>query len=312
MRVGSFSAGGRLLVRTGQPVERLNINPAIRDYAQDPNGTYLVEQAYVQFFIPEPVQGLPILLLHGGGLCGSCWETTPDGRAGWLSWFLSAGRPVYLLDDVERGRAGFVPSEGALEGLWNGRPLLRTLEEAWRLFRLGPAEGFADRTAFDGCRFPSNHMEALGGRFVPRWPANHDLQLSALEAAVTRIGPCTVVAHSQGCLNALRAAAKMSEIRALALLEPAGFPQTTAEPAARPDCPVLQIWGDFLERHPLWSDLYRRGAALHRRIQADGGDSRFRHLPSEGVPGNSHLLMMDDNAEDLAGEVVTWIAAAEE
>ena len=43
-----------------------------------------------------------------GGLTGACWETTPDGRPGWLHNFLSAGFAVYVLDNVERGRSGFV------------------------------------------------------------------------------------------------------------------------------------------------------------------------------------------------------------
>jgi len=44
---------------------------------------------------------------HGGGLTGVTYETTPDGREGWLNYFLRKGWSVYNSDAVERGRAGW-------------------------------------------------------------------------------------------------------------------------------------------------------------------------------------------------------------
>ena len=47
----------------------------------DANGTYQVEQMYVQYFVPSNVRGnLPLLMWHGGGLTGVTYESTPDGR----------------------------------------------------------------------------------------------------------------------------------------------------------------------------------------------------------------------------------------
>ena len=46
----------------------------------DPNGQYMVEQMYVQYFLPKNKKGkLPLLLWHGGGLTGVTYESTPDG-----------------------------------------------------------------------------------------------------------------------------------------------------------------------------------------------------------------------------------------
>ena len=52
-------------------------------------------------------EALAVVFMHGGGLSGSMWETTPDGRPGWSRLFLEAGHPVYVIDGVERGRAGW-------------------------------------------------------------------------------------------------------------------------------------------------------------------------------------------------------------
>lgn len=45
----------------------------------------------------------PLLLWHGGGMTGKSYETTPDGRPGWLSYFIRSGWKTYLSDAVERG-----------------------------------------------------------------------------------------------------------------------------------------------------------------------------------------------------------------
>ena len=34
---------------------------------------------------------IPLLMWHGGGLTGVTYETTPDGREGWLNYFLRKG-----------------------------------------------------------------------------------------------------------------------------------------------------------------------------------------------------------------------------
>src|SRR5262249_494514 len=63
---------------------------------------------YVQYFLPQNRKGkLPLLLWHGGGLTGVTYETTPDGRDGWLNYFVRKGWDTYISDAVERGRAGW-------------------------------------------------------------------------------------------------------------------------------------------------------------------------------------------------------------
>src|SRR5690606_11946088 len=86
-RMGSFHVGGRAVSVAGLPVAtQPPLAPGGVPARLDPNGRYLVEQMYVQYFVPEPLRGrLPLLLWHGGGMTGVNWETTPDGREGWLN-----------------------------------------------------------------------------------------------------------------------------------------------------------------------------------------------------------------------------------
>ena len=88
----------------------------------DPNGHYQVEQMYVQYFLPQNRKGkLPLLMWHGGGLTGATYETTPDGREGWLNMFIRKGWDVYVSDAVERGRSGF-----ATPDVWTDEPIFLT------------------------------------------------------------------------------------------------------------------------------------------------------------------------------------------
>ena len=106
--MGSFHIGGRLHEGSGQPVKEITFTPGGVPAKVDPNGTYQVEQMYVQYFVPANGRGtLPLLMWHGGGLTGVTYETTPDGRPGWLNYFIRQGWTVYNSDAVERGRSGW-------------------------------------------------------------------------------------------------------------------------------------------------------------------------------------------------------------
>ena len=68
-------------------------------------GTVVVDQMYVHYRIPASLKSdvLPIVLVHGGGLTGASYETTPDGREGWATYFARKGYAVYVVDTPGRG-----------------------------------------------------------------------------------------------------------------------------------------------------------------------------------------------------------------
>ncbi len=109
--IDSFFVGGRSVVLSGLPVAARRMAMGAVPRPVDPNGTYVTGQMYVQRLRQRPPRHpFPVLLWHGGGHTSACWETTPDGRPGWLAWFLARGFDVLVSDAVERGRAGFRPS----------------------------------------------------------------------------------------------------------------------------------------------------------------------------------------------------------
>ena len=300
-QVGSFHVGGRHIRITGQPVRDVAFT-ASASTRYDPNGLFHIEQAYVQYFIPEEIRfDLPLVLLHGGGFSGSMWERTPDGREGWLQAFLRQGFAVHVIDNVERGRAGWSP----FPGVWPDAPIMRSAEEAWTLFRFGP-----DATRglpFEGLRFPLAHMTELLMQGVPRWLGNNDLAVAALQAVLQRIGPCVLLAHSHGAEVALRAAcAEPDRVRAVVADEPSGFaaPLTAGNVAGRQH---LFVYGDYISSSELWVGLVQRAEAFCRDVASSGGATTWWSLPAEGIHGNSHMLMMDDNSSRIAHGIADWL-----
>ena len=70
--MGSFHIGGRIVEISGKPVRMIVRQPGGPQTKLDPNGQYMVEQMYVQYFLPKNPKGkLPLLMWHGGGLPAS-------------------------------------------------------------------------------------------------------------------------------------------------------------------------------------------------------------------------------------------------
>ena len=88
--MGAFHVGGEEVEICGRPVKEIDVNGKCgRRIVVDPNGIRRAGQMYAQYFIPETVKGrCPLLLWHGGGMTGKAFEKTPDGRPGWLNYFI--------------------------------------------------------------------------------------------------------------------------------------------------------------------------------------------------------------------------------
>jgi pimeloyl-ACP methyl ester carboxylesterase len=305
-RWGSFHVGGREVTVAGEPVREVTFTPGSAPVLLDPNGTYLVGGMYAQHMRPAPCRGVvPLLLWHGGGLTGACWETTPDGREGWQHFFLRRGWEVVVSDAVERGRAGWmrIPEETG------GGAVTLPLENPWARFRIGPGIP-QDGRVFDGQQFPADaaSWRNFVRQGVPRFTTTDDLTLAAYGALLERVGPSVVVAHSQGGFFAWRAAQDWpGQVRALVLVEPAGV-GLAEKVAALAGIPVLMLFGDFIEGDARWPVIRARGLAFAEAVRAAGGSVDVVDLPARGIRGNSHMVMMDRNSDQVAGVVQDWLA----
>lgn len=304
--IRGFHVGGQIVHLDGQArleMQTITGNP-LRTI--DPNGHYAVGQLYAQHFEQAvPTLPHPLHLWHGGGLTGACWEDTPDGRPGWALWFLRHGFDLILPDASERGRASWAPyPEINEEAPWH-----RTLDHAWSMFRIGPEGGYdpapRKRIAYQGSQFPVDAAEQLLRQFVPRWGSRQSdaWAESAYEALLERIGPSVVIAHSQGGLYAMKVAVRRPELfKAIIALEPV-FPLDLGKGAmALASVPILVVLGDNLPTTPSL-----RAQNFLSAMSVTKARLEVLSLPRIGICGNSHMLMMDRNSDQIAGLVQDWI-----
>ena len=307
--IGSFHVGGRLATTSGLPEREITLLPGAPSMRLNPNGEFWVEQMYAHYVrLANPRARYPLLMWHGGGLTGVTWETTPDGRPGWQMFFLRAGHDVYVSDAMERGRSGWA----RFPEIFPGEPIWRTMSESWTLFRIGPADGWnidpAQRRAFEGTRFPIPAYNPFVMQGVPRWTTTDRQVMAAYDALVQRVCPCVVMVHSQGGYFGFNAALNAPDkVKAVIAVEPYATPDASADAARVKDVPHLVVWGDFLEGNAFWTGGRSKVTVWQERIRAAGGVADTLDLPAEGIRGNSHMLMMDTNSDDVAARVQQWM-----
>lgn len=312
--IGSFHVGGRLVRLDGMPPRERVSAPGGPTYHADQNGEIVAGQMYVQFVrLLSPRSPAPLLLWHGGGMTGACWESTPDGRPGWQTFFLRAGFDTYVSDAVERGRASWAP----YPQIYPEAPFFRTARDAWEdTFRFGPRGSWhtdtAQRRTYPGLLFPVDSFEAFLAQGVPRWSCNDELTRAAYDALIRRLDPGVILlAHSQGGGFALSAALNAPDrVRAVIVLEPSGAPDPASSDAAKlHHVPHLFVWGDNWQDNDFWRRS--RPASEHWRdaLASARCDVTQIDLPQRGMAGNSHALMADANSDAIAAIVLDWLTS---
>jgi len=306
---GSFHVGGRQVTLTGYPVTESVFTAGAAPTRVDPNGDFEVEQMYVQYLIPaNQAAKYPLLMWHGGGLTGVTWETKPDAKPGWMQYFFKAGHPVYVSDAVERGRASWA----RYPEIYKTPPFFRTKKEAWEIFRIGPDDSYATepskRVALQGQRFPTEAFDQFAKQFVPRWTSNDAITQEAYHALVQRVGDAVLMFHSQAGNFGFQAGLKAPDkVKGLIAIEPAGAPAPGPELDKLKGIPVLIVWGDFVDKNAVWTRQQPASRKFAEDLKARGGDVEWIELPKVGISGNTHMMMMDTNSDQIADLVQDWM-----
>jgi hypothetical protein len=306
--MGSFHVGGRIAEVSGKQVREIVRIPGGPPSKLDPNGQFMVEQTYVQYFLPRNRKGkLPLLMWHGAGYTGVTYETTPDGREGWLNMFIRKGWDVYVSDAVERGRAGFASAD-----VWPSEPIFLNYADPYERFRIGDGAGSwnadpAERKLLPGNQFPVEAYDNYMRQAVPRWLSTDKAVIDGYIALVDKVCPCVLLLHSQSGSFGLKVAeARPDKVKAVIAIEPASA-GNIKQAAALKSTPILMMFGDYVDQHSRWAAYKKIDLEYAAAVRAGGGTVDVINLPEIGIKGNSHMLMMDKNNAEIADVIQKWL-----
>lgn len=287
-------------------------------------GKTIVNQMYVRYMIPKKVRtyktkngktttktNVPaVIFVHGSGHTGATFETTPDGREGWATYFLRAGFPVYIVDHAGRARSGFDPNLINRAKVESNPAILpnlvkTTIEGAWTGFRVGPEYP----VAYPGTQFPIEQFEQYAAQLVPNTEVTLDGQGSnstdAIVALLDKIGPAIIIAHSQGSSYGVNSTVQRPNlVKGLVLLEGSCAATPSEISSAFVRSPYMAIIGD---NRP--SDRNVQCQTTIASINSAGGNAKFWLLPDSGLRGNTHMMMMDKNSDVIANKLLGWLTS---
>jgi pimeloyl-ACP methyl ester carboxylesterase len=308
---GSFFVGGDKAEQTQGELGNLG-----------PGGHITVNQMYVRFMVPQGGDAsVPVVMVHGATLTGKSWETTPDGRMGWDEYFVRKGHPVYVPDQVGRGRSGFNQAafndvRGGTATPANQPPFLRFSDEGvWPNFRFGTKAG----APFPDSQFPVNAVDELSKQGVP--DVNFGLPtpnptFKALSDLASDLGSAILMGHSQSGNYPLAASLlNPAATKGLVLVEPGSCPPnyTDEQIAKLAKVPILVLFGDHrdnptgLPTLPTWQARFEGCQAMIARLKSAGGRAEMFAPPDRPLRGNSHMIMQDKNSLQVADLILQWI-----
>ena len=268
---------------------------------------------YVDYLAPSAESGRPkVVMLHGGGHTGACYLATPDGRPGWADLFARAEFPVYVPDWPGHGRS---PMRGVFSTL-SSRDVVDALA---RLFEhIGPAVLLAHSAAGPIAwklaeRLPDLVSAVVG--IAPGAPANlvpppTGEQLASGHAFYSdEARPIWVENRAARAFwtNATRFPANLfNDYRKSIVSESArimnerfnfdGLGLTIAPEMVR-GRPILVVTGSMDPRHPREVD----------QATAEYLGGTFLWLPDHGIEGNGHMMMIEDNSDEIGRMIMRWI-----
>ncbi|HWG07287.1 MAG TPA: esterase, partial [Beijerinckiaceae bacterium] len=237
---------------------------------------------------------------------GVNFESTPDGREGWLNMFVRKGWDVYNSDAVERGRSGFAPPE-----VFKGEPVFTPVNAAWETYRIGPPGSFnvdpAKRYTYPGSQFPVEAYENSLRETVPRWVTTDAVAMKAYLAEIDRVCPCVLLVHSQAGAFGYRAAMmRPDKVKGLVVIEGSIRGDQAAATTVK-NIPIVVFYGDNIDKSEMFSKQRESNIKAAALAKSVGGSLEIVNLPDLGIKGNSHFMMREKNNGAIAVVIEKWL-----
>ena len=301
---GSMEAGGR------------TIDCATND-GGDPNSTrwprghVVVDNVYATYQYPADRRyPYPILFNSGGGHTARVYDTTPDGREGWLTLFVREGFAVYGVDRPNTGRSGTDICK--INAVKLGRAPTSELpainryaaESSWVTFRWGPKFG----EPYPNTQFPVDFADTYYPQTISTYrdPAETAKSVAAFGALIDKIAEPVIIQSwsSSGLLGYLTAIERSERVKAILAVETSvdAFDKIPAEGRKTlAKIPIYIVIGDHAP------DRVESSRKFQKEMADIGGNVTIDVLPEAGIFGNGHTMMLEKNNKQIMYRMIAWL-----
>jgi pimeloyl-ACP methyl ester carboxylesterase len=276
-----------------------------------PSGHVVVDNVYATYQYPADRRyPYPILFNSGGGHTARVYDTTPDGREGWLTLFLRQGFPVYGVDRPNTGRSG--TDICRINAVKLGRAPLAELpainryaaESSWVTFRWGPKFG----EPYPNTQFPVEFADNYYPQTVSTYrdPDETQKSVAAFAALIDKIAEPVIVQSwsSSGLLGYLTAVERPERVKAILAVETSVTAFDMIPAAGRQKLakiPIYIVIGDHAQ------DRVDASRKFQREMAALGGHVTVDVLPEAGIFGNGHTMMLEKNNKQIMFRMIAWL-----
>jgi pimeloyl-ACP methyl ester carboxylesterase len=301
---GSMEAGGRTINCTSNDGGDPNST-------RWPSGHVVVDNVYATFQYPADRRyPYPILFNSGGGHTARVYDTTPDGREGWLTLFLREGFAVYGVDRPNTGRSGTdICKINAVKLGRAGASELPAInryaaESSWVTFRWGPKFG----EPYPNTQFPIEAAETYYPQTVSTYrdPDETPKSVAAFAALIDKIAEPVIMQtwSSSGLLGYLTAVERPQRVKAILAVESSVTAFDMVPPEGRKklaNIPIYIVIGDHAE------DRVDASRKFQKEMAAIGGKVTVDVLPEAGIHGNGHTMMLEKNNKQIMYRMIAWL-----
>ncbi len=286
---------------------------------------------YFETFAPAAAGGRPtVVMVHGGAHSGACYQRTADDRPGWAYRFAERGYRTVVPDWPGTGRSGYIPLDrldGAIvvEGLGAliralGAPVVLLTHSmsgcyGWRLLEL---HGDVIDAVVGVAPGPPGNIQKPAPVYAET-ESEIETEASGRRVRIDKTAP--VVASRDFVERKLvgesryfprdRLAGYAASLRPIPpniMLERQnvhGRQVRVQDPGKLAGKRILVITGTADLDHAREVD-----GAIVTWLNSNGAKADFCFLADRGIVGNGHMLMLEQNSDEIAGIILDWLEAA--
>ncbi len=292
----------------------------------------LTEEPVTYFDVLEPAAGSakpPMMLIHGGAHTGSCYLATADGRPGWAYAFARRGYKVVVPDWPGCGRSGYVPGDQldgelvvaglgkvlaslgepaivithSMSGAYGWKLLEQHGENIARLVGVAPSPPGNIQAEPEILRDSDDAIDVqlFKGAAVMKLSRRLPFVMSRRYSDQKLIGTSKLFPRNR----AAQYAASLIAIPHRLMLERAnlgGSQLKVGNFASFLGKRVLVMTGTDDIDHPIQIDK-----PIADWLNENGAKADYLYLGDREISGNGHMMMLEDNSDQLARIIVSWI-----